>query len=86
MSAVSTQKIFFSKKYAVWSVYFFFVLKKMATLNLLAIPNKRLLERGNSLLTRLVEKRSCIIRQISLNWSEEMGFWRYLKNPKIHIE
>ena len=49
------------------------------------LPDKRLKERGALFMSRLVEKRSCIIRQISTNWKEEMGFWRYLKNKKVSI-
>jgi hypothetical protein len=49
------------------------------------LPDKRLLERGAQFMSRIVEKRSCVIRQISTSWKEEMGFWRYLKNKKVSI-
>jgi Transposase DDE domain len=48
-------------------------------------PDKRSLARCNSLLSRLVGKRSCILRQLSCTWSEEMGYWRLLKNPKMSV-
>jgi hypothetical protein len=48
-------------------------------------PDKRSLLRCDSLLSRLVEKRSCIIRQLSFDWKEEMGYWRLLKNPKLSV-
>lgn len=50
------------------------------------LPDKRLKDRGTLFLSRIIEKRSCVIRQISMNWKEEMGFWRYLKNEKVSIE
>jgi hypothetical protein len=64
----------------------FFVEKKMKAKIKNSLPDKRLKERGALFLSRLVEKRSCIIRQISTNWKEEMGFWRYLKNKKVSID
>lgn len=48
-------------------------------------PDKRSLLRCDTLLSRLVEKRSCIIRQLSFDWNEEMGYWRLLKNPKLSV-
>lgn len=50
------------------------------------LPDKRLEDRGALLMNRMVEKRSCILRQISMNWKEEMGFWRYLKNPRVSLD
>ena len=50
------------------------------------LPDKRLLERGEVLKSRLVENRSCVIRQLSRSWKEEMGFWRYLKNKKVSVQ
>jgi len=37
-------------------------------------------------LSRLVEKRSCVIRQLADTWEEEMGFWRFLGNPRFGWE
>lgn len=64
----------------------FFVVKnkRMRLSNFL--PDKRLKARGALLMNRMVEKRSCILRQMSMNWQEEMGFWRYLKNPRVSLE
>ena len=50
------------------------------------LPDKRLQERGALFMSRIIEKRSCILRQISMNWKEEMGFWRYLKNPSESLD
>jgi hypothetical protein len=50
------------------------------------LPDRRLQDRGALLKSRMVEKRSCILRQISMNWKEEMGFWRYLKNPRVSLD
>ena len=50
------------------------------------LPDKRLKARGALFMSRMIEKRSCIVRQISMNWKEEMGFWRYLKNPRVSLE
>jgi len=49
-------------------------------------PDKRLVERCHLFLSRLVEHRTCIIRQLSDNWKEEMGFWRWLGNEKVSVE
>ena len=45
--------------------------KDLDKLNL--ISDSRLL-RCETLLLRLIEKRSCILRQLSRNWGEEMGY------------
>lgn len=50
------------------------------------LPDKRLADRGSLLMSRMVESRSCILRQISMSWKEEMGFWRYLKNPRVSLD
>ena len=50
------------------------------------LPDKRSLLRCENLLLRLTEKRSCILRQLSCNWNEEMGYWRLLKNSKVSID
>ena len=50
-----------------------------------SLPDKRSLLRCEKLLLGLTEKRSCILRQISCNWNEEMGYWRLLKNSKVSI-
>ena len=49
------------------------------------LPDTRSLLRCESFLLRLTEKRSCILRQLSGSWSEEMGYWRLLKNVKVSI-
>ena len=64
----------------------FFVSKKMKTKRANRLSDKRLLERGAQFMSRIVEKRSCVIRQISTSWKEEMGFWRYLKNKKVSVQ
>ena len=48
-------------------------------------PDKRLLARGEQLIERLGERRTCVIRQLSADWSEEMGFGRWLGNPKTSL-
>ena len=48
-------------------------------------PDKRLIERGQLFVNRLTERRTCIIRQLSSDWNEEMGFWRWLGNKKISV-
>lgn len=35
--------------------------------------------------SRLSEKRTCILRQLATGWSEEMRFWRYLSNERVSI-
>lgn len=49
-------------------------------------PDKRLIERGHLFLNRLVKHRTCVMRQLSDNWKEEMGFWRWLSNKKVSID
>lgn len=48
-------------------------------------PDSRSIARYDSILRRMIEKRSCILRQLSLNWNEEMGYWRLLKNTKFSV-
>jgi hypothetical protein len=64
----------------------FFVGKKISMRITNLLPDNRLKERGALFMSRMIEKRSCVVRQISMNWKEEMGFWRYLKNPKVSLD
>ena len=50
-----------------------------------SLPDKRSILRCETMLLRLTEKRSCILRRLSCNWNEEMGYWRLLKNVKVSI-
>jgi hypothetical protein len=49
------------------------------------LPDKRLIGRGQLFVNRLAERRTCIIRQLSSDWNEEMGFWRWLGNKKVSL-
>jgi hypothetical protein len=46
-------------------------------------PDKRLTARGNHLLRQIIVGQVGVIRQISSNWSEEMGFGRWLRNNRV---
>lgn len=35
--------------------------------------------------SRLIEKRTCILRQLANDWAEEMRFWRYLSNERASV-
>lgn len=48
--------------------------------------DKRLAARSKFILTRIIEKRSCVLHQLSNNWEEEMGMWRFLKNDRFSWE
>jgi hypothetical protein len=76
----------FPKKHDDSPRYAFFVVKKMRQKKVPSLPDKRLLERGAQLLSRMVEKKSCIIRQLAANWEEQMAFWRYLRNETVSID
>lgn len=64
---------------------FFLSKKQMDTQLIVRPPDKRLIERGKLFVDRLAERRTCILRQLSSDWKEEMGFWRWLGNEKISI-
>lgn len=49
-------------------------------------PDKRLLERGQLFIDRLAERRTCILRKLSSDWNEEMGFGRWLGNKKVSLD
>ena len=49
-------------------------------------PDKRLQGRVDLFVKRLVERRICVLRQLSHNWNEEMGFWRFLGNKKVSLD
>lgn len=53
---------------------------------LVRLPDKRLLERGRLFVDRLAERRTCILRKLSSDWNEEMGFGRWLGNKKVSLE
>jgi hypothetical protein len=68
------------------SRYAFFVEKNTSMRIKNLLPDKRLKDRGALLMSRMVEKRSCIVRQISMNWKEEMGFGRYLSHTRVSLD
>lgn len=48
--------------------------------------DKRLVARGDLFLSRMIENRTCIIRKLSKDWKEQMGFWRWLNNDKVSVD
>ena len=46
----------------------------------------RLQVRRDLFLSRMVEKRTCVIHQLSTGWDEEMSMWRFLKNGRFSWE
>ncbi|MEM7658602.1 MAG: IS4 family transposase [Bacteroidota bacterium] len=55
--------------------------KQMIPANL--FNDKRLERKSNELITRLSEKRSCVINQVSQNWAEQISFYRFLNNERV---
>ena len=49
-------------------------------------PDTRLQSRFNLFVNRLSERRTCVLRQLSHDWKEEMGFWRFLGNDKASLD
>ncbi|MEZ4919813.1 MAG: IS4 family transposase [Saprospiraceae bacterium] len=47
--------------------------------------DKRLIARGDLFLSRMVENQTCIVRKLSKDWKEQMGFWRWLSNDKVSV-
>jgi Transposase DDE domain len=80
---VSTQNYFLEKSMEIRLHTLFLWMKNSDTLRL---PDKRLLERGKRFVARLVERRTCILRKLSSDWNEEMGFGRWLGNKKVSLE
>ena len=48
-------------------------------------PSIRLDRITETLVSRIGEKRTSILRQLAGNWSEEMRFWRYLSNERVSV-
>lgn len=49
------------------------------------LKTKRLGRIQEDFVRRLSEKRTCVLRQLAVNWAEEMRFWRFLSNDRVSV-